>query len=396
MKSCSYVPILCALLTSSTGSTSVSSGQNNLRGNRNTVASDTRKQQQRRRRRQQQHRRRREDASNAVILDERYSRNENGVGMSSEDGDGGVSSRIVGGYEASHKPWFALTLQMKPTGYTRGPCGASMVNRRWAVTAGHCVSNFFKDDLRSTLDALYVGSFNPWSKNENGEKNMGMPYEIINITRIIEHPDHVPGPASPHDIALLELEHDVSSNFTNFYPVELARPTLDDVIQEGDMGSVYGFGQTSFGGPLAHQLLAVEVGYVAKEPCATMLDRWEITDEMICFGGDGIRDSCGGDSGGPLVVNGKLAGVVSWGYKCAERDHPGVYSSIPYHYDWIRGYVGDMQSTTITASQLIEADAPILTPILAATDADAVADDVDDEDDEETETRDIYSNDWWN
>ena len=289
MKSYSYVsiPVLCALLTSSTGSTSVSSGHN-LRGKRNTVAS-TRKQQQRRRQ-QQQRRRSREYASNALLLDERYDRDANDVERSSEDGDGGVSSRIVGGYEASHTPWFALTLQMKPTGYTRGPCGASMVNRRWAVTAGHCVSNYFKDDLRSTLDALYVGAFHPWSKNENGEKNMGMPYEIINIARIIEHPDHAPGPATSHDIALIELEHDVSSNFTNFYPLELAPPNLDDVIQEGDTGTVYGFGQTSFGGPLARQLLAVDVSYVAQEPCAIMLDRWEITDDMTCFGGDGIRD----------------------------------------------------------------------------------------------------------
>mmetsp|Transcript_32301 Transcript_32301/g.78834 ORF Transcript_32301/g.78834 Transcript_32301/m.78834 type:complete len:201 (+) Transcript_32301:2-604(+) len=52
-------------------------------------------------------------------------------------------------------------------------------------------------------------------------------------------------------------------------------------------------------------------------------------------------DSCLGDSGGPLFMKGKsagedrLVGLVSWGRGCAEPGYPGVYTNVPYFFDWI-------------------------------------------------------------
>jgi trypsin len=58
---------------------------------------------------------------------------------------------------------------------------------------------------------------------------------------------------------------------------------------------------------------------------------------MFCAGcKNKLCDSCQGDSGGPLFANRKLMGVVSWGYGCAMKDFPGVYTKVAKFRKWIR------------------------------------------------------------
>ena len=88
-----------------------------------------------------------------------------------------------------------------------------------------------------------------------------------------------------------------------------------------------------------------------------------ITSRMMCIGFmDGGKDSCTGDGGGPAVchgpttnmddwnslyyegghqlsrvTHGELQGIVSWGHKCGEKNHPGVYTKVCQFTDWIHG-----------------------------------------------------------
>lgn len=47
------------------------------------------------------------------------------------------------------------------------------------------------------------------------------------------------------------------------------------------------------------------------------------------------KTGCVGVSGGPLVVDGRLAGILSWGNGCVRIYGPGVYTEIAYYRRWI-------------------------------------------------------------
>ena len=114
---------------------------------------------------------------------------------------------------------------------------------------------------------------------------------------------------------------------------------------------------------LPNSLYQVEVTYVDNKQCDIEHgNNNEITDGMLCAGGDGY-DSSFGDSGGPLIKQQQqqqqqdtdddaidddaidaidtddiLIGLVSWGRTMNE---PGVYVRISYYYTWIRTIVCD-------------------------------------------------------
>ena len=108
-------------------------------------------------------------------------------------------------------------------------------------------------------------------------------------------------------------------------PIELPSQNCD--IPHSCIASISGWGDLEFGGNrYPENLQTTPVPIVGNPQCQEIYDEEVIRPDQLCAGEPG-RDACQGDSGGPLIFNGKVVGVVSWGYGCA-MDWPTVYTRV--------------------------------------------------------------------
>ena len=107
---------------------------------------------------------------------------------------------------------------------------------------------------------------------------------------------------------------------------------------------------TEYQGHESEQLKVVFVNIIDHELCNNcyMEMYGGITEYEICAGLEkGGEDACNADSGGPMVIGGKLAGITSWGEKCALPEYPGVYTNIALFGDFIYNITGVQQQNLI-------------------------------------------------
>jgi secreted trypsin-like serine protease len=255
---------------------------------------------------------------------------------------GSLADEIVGGSNttiAAH-PWqIALT-----TSSGSQFCGGSIVNSRWVLTAQHCVAG-------GDADMRVVAGITRVSQQNTGQ--------IGTVDGVVTFPGFV-DPVVGKDIALLHVTPALNLSGANARAIPLITPAdaSAGATAAGVVANVSGWGTLSSGGSSPDILQEVDVPLISNPQAQAAYRQENITADQLGAGilGVGGVDSCQGDSGGPLTVNfneaERLAGVVSWGYGCADPQFPGMYGRVSSFQPYISARVNGAISSPIALTGL--------------------------------------------
>merc|ERR1712071_292100 len=223
---------------------------------------------------------------------------------------------IVGGDEAEENAYpFVISLRTKYGNQYYHICGGSIYKANHIITAAHCVEE--------GGDYQIVAGEHDFNAVGNEQ--------TIKVKRVIKNRRY-DDDSFQNDIAVLELEESLTLN-------DYVQPIALSKGKPKNKNKVIGWGTTSSGGSSSDVLLEVEVNVFPTSYCRRKYRSAFGSETMFCAGSYiGGKDSCQGDSGGPIFTTAttpQLTGVVSWGYGCADKKYPGVYTLIRKYRSWV-------------------------------------------------------------
>ena len=275
------------------------------------------------------------------------------------------SIRIINGQPITvdQAPWQVALLHASVPNddYNAQFCGGSILSADWIITAAHCVVD--NNGAAVSPASVEVGA---------GITTLGSPNVTrFEVSQVVVHPEYNSATTN-NDIAVLELASPLTLDGTTKQAIVMPDPAALGAgwPAANTTALVSGWGNTSTNGSsFPVQLQAATVNVLtnpADTACGSYPDPWGsayVNTTMLCAGylTPPTKDSCQGDSGGPLAVNNNgthyLAGIVSWGFGCADPDYPGIYTRVTNYKNWI------VEATNVTSSDNTEP--PALDPAIA-------------------------------
>lgn len=243
------------------------------------------------------------------------------------------SSRIVGGEDAvKGETPYIVSLTRRGAHF----CGATILNERWILTAGHCVCNGINKVMKPNQ-----------IRGNLGQHQISLSENVYEVTfdEIITHPNYNCDKVE-NDIALLKLHKTIDFS-DHVSPICVASPSNPHQLS-GTKATVSGWGwmnEDQSTGLRADTLQKASVEIWRNDVCEdsyrSLKKPHKISNLQLCAGykAGGI-DSCWADSGGPLVNRDNiLIGVVSTGIGCARAGLPGIYTRVSEYGSWIRSTI---------------------------------------------------------
>ena len=290
------------------------------------------------------------------------------------------ATKVVGGQYAdpAHWPGFAALGVRRSDGTVKLICGATMIGRRSALTAAHCIETYdaaltrrCNEKLQSTSQLVLYPGLVDMDKARDAE-----PYKAVKVTA---HPDAhcedeleqtVGKPSYDNDLAIIAVDHDYTGQIS-------ALSLSPDTDPKSGLTAVAGLGTTDDAQAnrypardgvqveaLSDRLLEAFLPLVATDTCDHNRQGTGgvVGDHQVCAGWtapaakQAIGDSCSGDSGGPLMAYDGAhrpyqIGLVSWGpTPCGVVGEPGVYTRLSAYAPWIKAQVRDVAAAEPAAA----------------------------------------------
>ncbi|WP_317987241.1 trypsin-like serine protease [Stigmatella hybrida] len=239
-----------------------------------------------------------------------------------------ASQEIVGGANTTiaENPW-QVSLQDGSFHF----CGGSIINENWILTAQHCVNS----GGSISKPGRVVAGITKVSGSSAGQ--------IRTVAEVVVYPGYVDANIGK-DAALLRLSSplDLSGPNAKAIPLATAADGSAGFPSTGSSVRVTGWGTLRSGGSSPDTLQTVDVSVLTNAQAQSSYPQETISADQLAAAAAG-KDSCQGDSGGPLTaLKGStrvLAGIVSWGYGCADARYPGMYARVSSFESWINSTI---------------------------------------------------------